>query len=242
MRIALSLLAAVGILAVGALAASAAAAAPPTYSVSFTGSGSERQLDHQQNIQDSGLCDSAEHLDVTASLAWTATWPGLRATGRVGGMGPSRIDGSKVAGSDVKDACGLDLSLAPPGWVAQRTCTDTLAVSAAPAISVRKTKASLVLAVAAPSFAVPVGAGCSLNVRNDQLTAHAVVPLKKLQGLQKHGSIVIAVGTVRPGPGDTYARTIDCSQPTKPYDGYRTADHCQDDLSWSGTVTVTRTS
>src|SRR3954471_23324949 len=110
MRIALSLLAAAGTLAVGALVASAAAAAPPTYSVSFTGNGSERQLDHQQNIQDSGLCDSAEHLEVTASLAWTATWPGLRATGSVGGTGPSRIDGSKVAGSDVKDACGLDLS------------------------------------------------------------------------------------------------------------------------------------
>jgi hypothetical protein len=48
MRIVLSLLAAV------ALAASASAAAPPTCSVAFTGSGSEHQLDHQQNIQDSG--------------------------------------------------------------------------------------------------------------------------------------------------------------------------------------------
>jgi hypothetical protein len=236
MRIALSLL-----LASGALAASATAAAPPSYSVSFTGSGTERQLDHQQNIQDSGLCDSAEHLDVTASLLWTASWSGLRPTGKIGGAGPSRTEGSTVAGSDVKDACGLDLSLAPPGWVAQRTCTDALAVSAAPAVAVRKTKTSLVLAVTAPSFAVPVGAGCSLNVRNDQLSAHAVVPLKKLQSLKKRGSIVIAVGTARPGPGDVYARSIDCSQPTKPYDGYRTADHCQDDLAWSGKVTVTRT-
>jgi hypothetical protein len=237
MRIALSLLA-----AVGALAASASAAAPPIYSVAFTGSGSEHQLDHQQNIQDSGVCDSAEHLDITASLSWTATWPGLKATGKGIRTGPSRIDGSSVAGSDVKDACGFDLSLAPPGWVGQRTCADTLAVSAAPAISVRKTASSLVLAVTAPSFAVPVGAGCSLNVRNDQLSAHAIVPLKKLQALKKRGSIVIAVGTVRPGPGDVYARSIDCSQPTKPYDGYRTSDHCQDDLSWSGTVKVTRSS
>ncbi len=237
MRLALLLLA-----AAGALAASAAAAAPPTYSVSFVGSGTERQLDQQQNIQDSGLCDSAEHVDVTASLAWTATWPGLRQTGRVNGAGPSRIDGSRVAGSDVKDACGLDLSLAPPGWVSQRTCAEALAVSAAPAISVRRTKTSLVLAVTAPSFAVPVGAGCALNVRNDQLSAHAVVPLRKLQALKKRSSIVISVGTARPGPGDLYAASIDCSQPTKPYEGYRTADHCQDDLSWSGTVTVTRSS
>ena len=237
MRIALWLLA-----ATCALAAPAAAAAPPTYSVSFTGSGTEHQLDHQQNIQDSGLCDSAEHLEVTATLGWSATWPGLKSNGRVGGAGASRIDGSRVAGSDVKDACGLDLSLAPPGWVSQRTCADALAVSAAPAISVSRTKTSLILAVTAPSFAVPVGAGCSLNVRNDQLSAHAVVPLKKLEALKKRGSLMIAVGTARPGPGDLYARSIDCSQPTKPYDGYRTADHCQDDLAWSGTVKLTRTS
>ena len=156
------------------------------------------------------------------------------------GSGRSSISGSKVAGSDVKDACGFDLSLAPPGWVGQKTCADALVVSAEPELSVRKTATSLVLAVVAPSFAVPVGAGCSLNVRNDQLTAHAVVPLKKLQALKKRGSIVIAVGTVRPGPGDVYAQSIDCSQPTKPYDGYRTADHCQDDLAWGGTVKVTR--
>ena len=237
MRILFPLVAVVGALA----ASSASAAAPPTYSVSFTGNGSEHQLDHQQNIQDSGACDSAEHLDVTASLAWTATWPGLKATGRGIGSGASRSEGSQVAGSDVKDACGFDLSLAPPGWVSQRSCADALAVSAEPSISVRKTAASLVLAVTAPSFAVPVGAGCSLNVRNDQLSAHAVVPLKKLQALKKRGSIAIAVGTVRPGPGDVYSQSIDCSQPTKPYDGYRTADHCEDSLSWSGTVKVTRT-
>jgi hypothetical protein len=236
MRFVLSLLA-----ALGALAASASAAAPPTYSVSFTGSGQEHQLDQQQNIQDSGVCDSAEHIDVTASLAWSATWPGLKGTGKGIGAGPSRIDGSKVSGSDVKDACGFDLSLAPPGWVGQRTCSDSLVVSAAPAVSVRKTATSLVLTVTAPSFAIPVGAGCALNVRNDQLTAHAVVPLKKLQALKKRASIAVAVGSARPGPGDSYAQTIDCSQPTKPYDGYRTADHCQDVLSWSGTVKVTRT-
>src|SRR6476620_7098286 len=122
MRILFPLVAVVGVLA----ASSASAAAPPTYSVSFSGSGSEHQLDHQQNIQDSGVCDSAEHLDITASLAWTATWAGLRATGKVVGTGPSRIDGSTVAGSDGTDACGFDLSLAPPGWVGQRTCSDAL--------------------------------------------------------------------------------------------------------------------
>ena len=236
MRIFLSLVA-----AVGALAASASAAAPPTYSVSFTGNGSEHQLDQQRNIQDSGVCDSAEHVDVTASLAWATTWTGLKSTGKGIGQARSRVDGAKVTGSDVKDACGFDLSQAPPGWVGQKTCADALAVSDESAISARKTATSRVLSLTAPSFAVPVGAGCSLNVRNDQLSAHAVLPLKKLQGLKKRGSIVVTVGTVRPGPGDVYSQSIDCSQPTKPYDGYRTADHCEDTLSWSGTVKVTRT-
>jgi hypothetical protein len=51
---------------------------------------------------------------------------------------------------------------------------------------------------------------------------------------------VLQVGTLHPGPDDLYAPTLDCSQPTKPYEGYRTADHCRDDLSWSGTLKITR--
>jgi len=222
-------------------ASTAAAAATPTYSITFTGTGTEHQLDNQQNIQDSGLCDSAEHVDVTASLLWTASWNGLKATGRGGAPAGSRIDGSTVNGTNVKDACGLDLSQAPPGWISQSTCAASLIVSAAPQLSVRKTAASLVLAVAAPSFAVPVGASCSLNPRNDQFTAHVAGPLKKPTALKKRASLVLQVGTLRPGPGDAYAPSLDCSQATKPYEGYRTVDHCQDDLSWSGALKVTRT-
>jgi hypothetical protein len=89
---------------------------------------------------------------------------------------------------------------------------------------------------------VPVGAGCALNVRNDQLVAHVAVPLKKLDGLKKGKSLTLAVGSSRPGPGDYYAPSLDCSQPTKPYEGYRTADDCHDTLSWSGTLRLTRAS
>jgi len=223
------------------VSAAATAATTPAYTITFTGTGLEHQLDTLQNIQDSGLCDSAEHIDVTASLAWSATWAGFRPTGKsVAGTG-SRIEGSTVTGTNVKDACGLDLSLAPPGWVSQSSCAASLLVSASPQLAVaRKTATSLVLAVAAPSFAVPVGAGCSLNVRNDQLAAHVVVPLKKLNALKRHASLTLQVGTLHPGPGDLYAPTLDCSQATKPYDGYRTADQCRDDLSWNGTVKITR--
>ena len=74
------------VLLLTALAAttSASAGSAPSYTLTFTGSGVEHHLDQQQNIQDSGLCDSAEHVDVTASLLWTASWNGLKATGRGG--------------------------------------------------------------------------------------------------------------------------------------------------------------
>jgi hypothetical protein len=161
--------------------ASATAATTPTYSITFTGTGVEHQLDNLENIQDSGLCDSAEHIDVTANLAWSATWAGFRSTAKTAASTSSRIDGSAVTGSNVKDACGLDLSLAPPGWVNQTSCAAGLLVSASPQFAVvKKTATTLVLSVVAPSFAVPVGANCTLNVRNDQLAAHVVVPLKKL--------------------------------------------------------------
>jgi hypothetical protein len=214
----------------------------PAYTVTFTGAGSEQQQDTKKNIQDSGVCDSAEHNDVSATLLWSASWSRFR-PGQGAAAGPVKIDGSAIQGTDVKDACGLDLSQAPPGWVGQTSCSQALVVSAAPTFAVaRKTATTLVLAFSAPSLAVPVGAGCSLNVRNDQLVAHVSIPQKRLVVLKRGGSIVVSTGTSRPGPGDLYAPTLDCSQPTKPYEGYRTADDCSDQLSWSGTVKLTRVS
>lgn len=223
-------------------AAAAATAPPPTYTVSFSGSGTEQQHDTKRNIQDSGVCDSAEHIDATATLSWSSTWSRFR-PGKGTPSPTARTTGSSVQGSDVKDACGLDLSLAPPGWVGQTSCSQSLVMSAPATLAVaRKTKSALVLAVSAPSLVVPVGAGCSLNVRNDQFNGHVSIPQKKLAALSKGRSLTFPVGTSHPGPGDSYAPSLDCSQPTKPYDGYRTADQCSDQLSWSGTVKITRVS
>jgi hypothetical protein len=231
----------VAVLVAAVLACSSLAATATTYGITFSGSATEHQVNLLQNIQDSGVCDSAEHIDVTATMVWTASWKRFNMAKRSAAPNPARTDGSAIQGSIVKDACGLDLSLAPPGWIGQTSCSSALAVAAAPQLTeVKKTATALVLAIAAPSFAVPVGVGCSLNVRNDQLATHAVVSLKKLAGLKKGASLTVAVGTARPGAGDVYAPSLDCSQPTKPYEGYRTADRCQDDLSWSGTVKITR--
>ena len=230
-------------LALAAIVTASAVAAPaPSYTVTFTGSGGEHQLNNLKNIQDSGVCDSAEHIDVSATMTWAASWNAFR-PGKRPGAPASKIDGSTVQGSDVKDACGLDLSQAPPGWVNQTSCSSALVAAGGPSLALtRLTPKVFVLAVAAAPVAVPVGVGCGLNVRNDQLTAHVSVTRKKLSALKRHGSLTIAVGTAHPGPGDLYAPTLDCSQPTKPYEGYRTADECQDTLSWSGTVKLTRVS
>ena len=223
-------------------AAGAVAATTPKYTVTFQGSGAEHQVDQKQNIQDSGVCDSAEHVDVTATMTWATTWPAFRAAGRSVLGAPTRIDGSRIDGTHVKDACGLPLDQAPEGWVAQSSCSGALVTSGSPQLSVTAGKTSVVFALTAPPFAVPVSAQCSLNVRTDQLTAHAAVTTKKLQALKRGGSLTLRVGTAAPGPGDAYAPTIDCSVPTKPYEGYRTADHCQDELSWSGSLKITRAS
>jgi hypothetical protein len=229
-------------LAVATLGASlASAVTTPTYTVTFTATGSEHQVDQQQNIQDDGTCDSAEHVDVTATLVWSSSWRGFSPAGRSVLGRPAEITGSRVTGTHVKDACGLPLTDAPEGWVSQQSCDAELVAAGSPQLSlVKKTRASLVLAIAAPPFAVPVGVQCPLNVRNDQLSSHVVVPLKKLHALKKRMSLTFAVGTARPGPGDLYSPALDCSRPTKPYLGYRTADHCQDTLSWSGSVVITR--
>jgi hypothetical protein len=63
-----------------------------------------------------------------------------------------------------------------------------------------------------------------------------------LQALKRGKSLTLPVGTANPGPGDLYAPSIDCSVSTKPYEGYRTSDRCQDQLSWHGTVKITRAS
>jgi hypothetical protein len=231
------------VLAVAVLlaAASASAAPAPSYTITFAGAGAEHQLDQQQNIQDSGICDSGEHVEVTATLAWRASWTGFRPGGKAPLPGVPSIAGSSFSGTHVKDACGLALEQAPAGWVAQASCAADLVPAGSPSLAVQKSRTSVVIGVTAPPVAVPVGQACSINPRNDQLAAHVVVPVAKLNGLKKKGaSLAFRVGNAVSTVRDVYAPSVDCSQPTKPYEGYRTADHCRDDLSWSGTVTITR--
>lgn len=237
MRLSLALLAALAAI----VASISSAATGPSYMVTFTGGGAEHHVDDQQNIQDDGTCNSAEHVDVTATVAWSASWLGFSTAGRNLLGQPAQISGSRLAGAHVKDACGLPLGAAPEGWVLEQACDDSLVAAGSPQLSlVRRTATSLVLAIAAPPFALPVSGQCPLNVRNDQLVVHLVLSRKKLGALKRHASLSFTVGTTHPGPGDLYTPTLNCSQPTKPYEGYRTADSCQDSLAWAGSVKITR--
>jgi hypothetical protein len=237
-RLSLSLLVAAATICCASFASAATA---PSYTISFTGSGAEHHVDQQKNIQDDGSCNSAEHVDVTATVAWTTSWVGFTSSARKLLGRPAQIAGSNVSGTHVKDACGLPIGDAPDGWAMQETCNAALVAAGSPQLSLaKKTKTSLVLAIAAPPVALPVSVQCPLNVRNDQFAGHLTVPLTKLQALKKHASLTLAIGTAHPGPGDLYVSDQNCSQPTKPYEGYRTADSCQDTLSWTGVVKITR--
>jgi hypothetical protein len=142
--------------AVAAVAAAGAVAAPaPTYTLTFQGSGTQHQVDQRQNIQDNSTCDSAEHVDVTATMVWLTAWPGFRPTTRPALISPTRIDGSRVDGTHVKDACGLPLDRAPEGWASETSCNDALVASSGPQLTAVSNTKSLVIALAAPSFAIP---------------------------------------------------------------------------------------
>src|SRR3954464_11849700 len=119
MRLGVALVAVLAAALAGVVATRASGTPAPTYTIAFQGSGSEHQLDNKQNVEDDGSCEAAEHVDVTAAVSWSASWTRFRATPRSTLGAPAKIDGSRVTGSHVKDACGLPLDEAPPEWVSQ---------------------------------------------------------------------------------------------------------------------------
>jgi hypothetical protein len=214
-----------------AIPARVAAAPSPSFRVDFSGSAVQHVADTQRYVDDTdGSCFARERIDETAHVVWTAS----------NTKTAQGIAGSTVAGTGVRDSCDGPPEKAPADWLRQTTCNGQLELVAPPTVTTTKTKKSLVLALVGPQAAAPVGSGCTLVVRADELVAHVSIPLAKLNALKRGRSMTVAVGTSRPGPGDYYAPHVDCSRPAKPYEGYKVADVCADDLTWSGTVKVTR--
>jgi hypothetical protein len=214
-----------------AIPARVAAAPSPSFRVDFSGSAVQHVADTQRYVDDTdGSCFARERIDETAHVVWTAS----------NTKTAQGIAGSTVAGTGVRDSCDGPPEKAPADWLRQTTCNGQLELVAPPTVTTTKTKKSLVLALVGPQAAAPVGSGCTLVVRADELVAHVSIPLAKLNALKRGRSMTVAVGTSQPGPGDYYAPHVDCSRPAKPYEGYKVADVCADDLTWSGTVKVTR--
>jgi hypothetical protein len=230
------------VLLVGAaLALGASSGKRPTYRIEFVGSGTQHRVDVQSYVLDDGSCNARQSIDQTANFLWTSSWSGftMRAPGEP--AGEPGVAGSTIQGTDVKDACGQPPETAPPDWIASSSCNEDLTTAASVDVRVAsRTRRALVVAVTAPVFAVPVTSNCSLTIRMDQLVAHISVPIAKLTTLARKKSLVFPVGTAHPGSGDYYAPSLDCSHAAKPYEGFRVVDSCRDEITWSGTVTVTR--
>ena len=164
---------------------------PRSYTVTFTGSGAEHHVDQQKNIQDDGTCNSAEHVDVTATVAWSSAWRGLSLdrTECLSGA-DAQIAGSRVAGTHVKDACGLPLDDAPEGWVLQQT-VQRRARRRRLAAALGREQDRNVDGARIRSAALGTSGHSAVPAERSQrsIAGHLVVPLKKLQALKKHASL-----------------------------------------------------
>lgn len=211
----------------------------------FKGTGQETLLDVQRHVTISeNACNQRETLTATVSLSWSVSWGRVRVAALHSATGAPTSPGQAAAalGADrVRDGCDRP-DQTPPDWPSSEHCDDQLAsVDQGSMVGTRGGKAGTVtIEITAPRFALPVGARCPVNIRSDQYAAHVSVKRKVLAGLKRGRSITLRVGTGRPGPGDFYQTTLNCSQSPKPYDNYRLLDSCSDQLSWSGTLTLTK--
>jgi hypothetical protein len=224
--------------AVLALALPAAAVAKGPLDVSFTGSGTGHLVDVQRWILlEENECYLREAIDQTATLSWTLGWRVPLGGGVGAPVGAPAMQGT-VSGADVGDLCGEELTDpedVPENWIHSTQCGDTL--TAGPGSLTARTRAgNLILTASGPQYDLPAGAVCSLRPRSAELQARVVIPLKKLQ---PGTTMRIAVGSTVERWG-TYVPHLNCMHAAKPYDGYRSFDECGDDLSWTGTLVVSR--
>jgi hypothetical protein len=240
----LTALLAVGLLAAGAVGGRAGGASdssgPPfagSVRVVFQGSGGGRYVDTFRLVEQGGEkeCYAREVADEMVSVSWTASWfgsgfpwPGARAAAR-------SVSGGSVTGSAVRDDCD-NPEQADPLWSGSDSCAGPLTEAGPATISVSPSGGRILVTVKAPAFAAP-STPCDLRIRNDQLIAHALVDPA---ALRTGRSLVVPVGTRRPGPGDAYIPTAVCSDIARRYDGEVWSYDCTDTLIWAGTLTLTR--
>ena len=143
-----------------------------------------------------------------------------------------------LSGTEVADLCGEEETRpedVPENWVHTSQCTETLTAEPG-GLTASVRGSTLTLTVQGPQYALPENAVRSLRPRTEELQARVAIPLKTLP---RGKTVRIPVGSALPRWG-AYTPHLNCMHVAKPYDGYRSMDECGDDLTWSGTLTVSR--
>ena len=229
--------------AVAAIGARADATTPPLrLQVTFSGTAQEQFNDVERwtSLQ-SNQCVLRRSRNEATTLTWSLAWrgaPGARAVAAA----PPASQGT-VAGTEVRDSCDIapaDLPAdAPQDWLTTVTCSDPLQAGGGGALTLSARAGQIVVDVATPGYAVSPDAQCTAEPRADQLRARLPLKLTDLARLAKGASKTYAVGSTVTRFG-AYTPQLNCMHAAKPYDGYRSFDQCQDLLTWSGTLRVTR--
>jgi hypothetical protein len=195
----------------------------------FTGKGGGRYLDTTRWLrEDTRECYARRIADETLSLNWRITWtaPLLRsAAGYTIGAPTSRV--AEVTGSVEEE----------PGWNGSARCDSTLPIAARASLVPVRQSDRTILSLRAPRFGSP-DRPCELDIRNDQLFAHALLPTASLTRAAAGRTLTLLIGSNHPGPGDTYQRQRNCSLFPHIYEGVVYLYDCRDVLVWNGTLTV----
>jgi hypothetical protein len=207
----------------------------------FTGKGGGRYLDTTRWLrEDTRDCYARRIADETLSLTWRITWtaPLLRSTAGYTLGAPTSRDAEVTAfvrGTQVRDSC--DSVEEEPGWNGSSRCDSNLPIVASARLVPARRSGGTILSLRAPKFGSP-DRPCELDIRNDQLFAHALLPAASLTRTAEGKQVTLPVGANHPGPGDAYQRQRDCGQFPHIYEGVVYLYDCQDVLVWNGTLTV----
>jgi hypothetical protein len=227
--------------AVVATASSGRAAKIGLVRIVFTGHGGGRYLDTTRWLrEDTRECYARRIANETLSLTWRITWtaPLLRSTGGFTLGAPTSRDARVTAfvrGTQVRDSC--DSVEEEPGWNGSARCNSDLPVVAAASFAPTRRSDRTILSLRAPRFGSP-DRPCELDIRNDQLFAHALLPTNTLTRAADGKTLTLPIGSNHPGPGDAYQRQRTCSLFPHIYEGVVYLYDCRDVLVWNGTLTV----
>jgi hypothetical protein len=226
------------LLTVLGLACPCAATAADSFSVVFSGSGTAHLADEQRWILlDENECYLRKTVDQSAALSWTLGWT-LRLGAKAGAPTAAPSMQGPLAGTEVADLCGEEETRpedVPENWVHESDCTGSLTIAPG-ALTAATRNGTLILTALGPQYSLPEDSICSIRPRSSELQVRVVIPLRKLT---RGRTITIPVGSGVAKWG-LYTPHLNCMHAAKPYDGYRSEDQCGDDLSWSGTIAVTR--